>query len=297
MASAFITIQSSQTRGRLAAFVVACTLIGVSLVFFPSRADNKTVFSMTPGTIQDYTKFSHGSARHAQLACVSCHQRTDNGAAPRFPGHKACTDCHLTQFVTPAIPMCNICHSGLSGGNPPLRSFPSKFNESFNVKFDHAQHNRGEAKPSNGCGSCHAASLRRGVAMTIPGGISAHNNCYQCHTPGKTSSGRDIGSCATCHSVSTYRRTSTNAPAFSMSFSHAQHGPRQRLNCADCHSLREGLPQSRQVSSPRAVQHFTSGRGFSCASCHNNRRAFGEQDFDDCVRCHKGTTFRFGGVG
>lgn len=251
---------------------------------------------MTPGTIQDYARFSHSSSKHSQLACVSCHQRPDNAATPRFPGHKACMDCHVGQFLAPAIPMCNICHSGLSGGNPPLKTFPTKFNESFNAKFDHAQHNRGEAKPSTGCASCHSASLRRGVAMTIPVGISAHNNCYQCHTPGKTSSGRDISSCATCHSVTSYRRTSTSSVAFNVSFSHAQHGPRQRLNCADCHSLLEGLPQSRQVSSPRAAQHFPPGRGFSCASCHNNRRAFGEKDFDDCVRCHKGTTFKFGGA-
>jgi hypothetical protein len=28
-------------------------------------------------------------------------------------------------------------------------------------------------------------------------------------------------------------------------------------------------------------------------TCHNNRRAFGGDDFADCKRCHTGQTFRF----
>lgn len=249
------------------------------------------------GQAQDYSKFSHKSDSHARIACASCHTRADNSATPRFPGHKACTDCHFAEFVTPKIPMCYICHSSLSGGNPPLKAFTQKFNESFNAKFDHAQHNTGEAKPSMGCAACHTATLRRGVAVTIPNSIAAHNTCYQCHTPGKTSAGgRDISSCATCHALASYRRTPTNAVAFGASFSHADHSYKQRLNCADCHTLNAGLPQSRQVSSPRTAEHFPPSRALSCATCHNSKRAFGEADFDDCKRCHTGSTFKFKGV-
>jgi hypothetical protein len=39
--------------------------------------------------------------------------------------------------------------------------------------------------------------------------------------------------------------------------------------------------------------HFASTRTQSCASCHNNSRAFGGTDFSDCKRCHEGSTFRF----
>lgn len=246
---------------------------------------------------RDYSKFSHTTQQHASMACASCHQRQNNSATPTFPGHKACMDCHQTQFFTLNAPMCNICHSGLSGSNPPLRSFPVKFKESFNAKFDHAQHNTGEARPAQGCAACHTASLRRGVAMTIPAGIGAHNTCYQCHTPGKTSGGRDISSCAACHSVASYRRTSTGAVAFNTGFSHARHGSRQRLDCADCHTLRAGLPQARQVTSPRTAQHFPATRAQSCATCHNNKRAFGEADYGDCKRCHTGASFKFRGIG
>ncbi|HEX5706892.1 MAG TPA: cytochrome c3 family protein, partial [Pyrinomonadaceae bacterium] len=75
-------------------------------------------------------------------------------------------------------------------------------------------------------------------------------------------------------------------------FSHAAHGSRQGLSCASCHEVRAGLAQSRQVSSPRPAQHFPPARTRSCASCHDNRRAFGGEDFGDCKRCHRGSTFR-----
>lgn len=281
---------SKQSPGRL----VAC--IGLTMLLFssPWRAFTASGSSAKAnGVDEEYAKFSHSSDNHVRQACSACHQRADNSATPRFPGHKACLGCHSTQFLEPRVPMCNICHTNLSGNNPPIRAFPSKFKESFNAKFDHAQHDRGDARPSTGCASCHSASLRRGTAMTIPIGINAHNNCYQCHTPDKTSSWQDIGSCATCHAMAPYRRTSTTAVAFNFSFSHAEHGPRQKLNCADCHSLTEGLPQTRQVSSPRAAQHFPPAGGLTCATCHNNKKAFGENDFDDCTRCHKGATFKF----
>ena len=85
------------------------------------------------------------------------------------------------------------------------------------------------------------------------------------------------------------------APAFRVGFSHAAHGARQRLSCADCHRARAGLPQSRQVSSPLAAEHFQSARAQSCMTCHDDRRAFGDANFRDCRRCHRGQTFRGGG--
>ena len=57
--------------------------------------------ALAQGPQIDYSKFLHNSQRHSSLACNSCHERTDNSATPRFPGHKACTDCHRGQFTTP----------------------------------------------------------------------------------------------------------------------------------------------------------------------------------------------------
>jgi c(7)-type cytochrome triheme protein len=242
----------------------------------------------------DFSKFLHNSDRHARLACADCHRReANNSTRPTLPGHKACTGCHLPQFVTQNIPMCAICHTDLNSQNPPVKNFPSL--RSFNAKFDHAQHNTGAARPASGCVACHTPASRRAVAMTIPAGLGAHGQCYSCHTPGAQANGRDIASCGVCHTLTArYFRTSTNARAFRASFSHATHGARQRLGCADCHNLRAGLPQSRQVTAPSVSQHFNTTRAQSCMTCHNGRRAFGDADFNDCKRCHKAQTFRMG---
>jgi c(7)-type cytochrome triheme protein len=273
----------------------------VSLSIFNRRAD-ASVTSTLPDPVvaaqqggtsgADFSKFMHNSPRHASLACAACHAR-DNSTRPNLPGHKACTDCHLPQFVTANQPMCAICHTDLNSQNPPVKSFPSL--RSFNAKFDHAQHNTGAARPASGCVACHTPAARRSAAMTIPAGFNAHSQCYTCHTSNAQSSGRDIASCGVCHSLSArYFRTSTNARAFRASFSHATHGARQRLGCNDCHNLRAGAAQSRQVTAPAVSQHFNTTRAQSCMSCHNGRRAFGDADFNDCKRCHKAQTFRMG---
>jgi len=246
------------------------------------------------GNELDYSKFLHTSQRHASIDCADCHRRNDNSARPSFPGHKDCIECHRSQFVTANTPMCFICHADVNGSDPPRKPFPDRFKEDFNIKFDHAQHMTAAARPKNGCTSCHTSSLRRGAALSIPSALSAHNGCYACHTPGAQSNGRDISSCGVCHASKTYARTPTDAAAYRVAFSHAQHGTRQRLGCADCHNYSAGLPQRRQVSSTRALEHFPVGDK-TCATCHNGRRSFGgDLDFKACRRCHTGPSFRIG---
>lgn len=243
----------------------------------------------------DYATFKHTSARHAGLGCTSCHQRSDNSPNSRFPGHSACQSCHLNQFLTPSSPMCIICHSDANGPKPPMKAFPATFKETFNVKFDHAQHMTGSAKPkSGGCGNCHNRPVSRGAALSIPAGLSAHSQCYVCHSPNsKTGGGREMASCGVCHATQKYIRVSTGSRAFRQAFSHAQHGPRQRLECTSCHTLTPGAVVGRQVSSPRSAQHFSPG-GRSCGACHDGTPTFGgDLGFKDCRRCHTGTSFRF----
>jgi Cytochrome c7 and related cytochrome c len=248
---------------------------------------------------QDYSRFSHSyPGAHAALAgrwsCSICHDRPNNSIEPGFPQHKDCISCHQTQFTTPNSPLCSICHTteGLNQQNPPLKSFPRL--RSFNTEFDHAQHTTGlaEARAQAGCAACHAPA-RRGVAKTIPAGLSAHQTCYQCHTPGKQSRGVDISSCGACHGTGRYAPTSTAARSYRIGFSHADHGPRQNLNCDGCHNVgARGLAQGRQVSSTFPAQHFPTTRAQSCMTCHNGQRTFGETNFNDCKRCHTGQTFR-----
>jgi c(7)-type cytochrome triheme protein len=259
---------------------------------------NDSLEAFMQGPDLDYSNFKHTSQRHTSLACTACHERTaDNSAKPVFPSHSACINCHGNQFFSSSSPMCTICHSDVNTAKAPLKSFPSNFKERFNVKFDHAQHMTAAARPKNGCAACHAAGLNRGVGISILNGLGAHSQCYICHTPSsKSASGKELASCGVCHDQKGYARTSTNAAAFRASFSHAKHGPRQRLECAACHSLTAGLPQGKQVSSPRTAEHFAVGGGQSCLSCHNGKRSFGgDLAFKDCRRCHAGATFRMPG--
>jgi len=190
--------------------------------------------------------------------------------------------------------MCTICHTDISSGNPPLKNFPASFNEPFNVKFDHAQHMHGAARPQRGCSGCHSSPINRGVGLSIPANLAAHNGCYTCHTPSsKSSAGREIASCGACHDRKSYRPTPTSARAYRYAFSHADHGTRERLACADCHKLTAGAAQTRQVSSPSAAEHFVTTRSTACLTCHNGKRSFGgDLAFKDCKRCHSGPTFR-----
>jgi c(7)-type cytochrome triheme protein len=268
--------------------VLLLSVAGLSLFVAGSIRVSPVLARVAARPVQDntdYSKFLHSSGQHRSVDCNSCHRRQDNSIEPRFPGHAACQECHLTQFTTPGNPMCAICHSDVNSGH--LKGFPSKFKESFNVKFDHAQHNTGSARPQSGCASCHGRPVNRGVAQSIPVGLSAHQECYTCHTAGS-----NIGSCGTCHAQARYSRTSTNGRAFRAYFSHAEHSSRQRLSCEQCHNLSPGAAQSRQVSSTRTEEHFTTSRAQNCATCHNGKRSFGETNFGECKRCHKAQTFR-----
>lgn len=233
----------------------------------------------------DYGKFQHSSQNHARLPCLLCHRRDTNAAVPKRPGgsgHLPCAGCHAQQFSSSEGPICTICHTDVKSG--ALKSFPRL--KSFRMKFDHARH---LSMGSVSCASCHRQA-RGGVALSIPAGFSAHNTCYRCHTPSARSGGRDISSCGTCHQLGGYARTPESAPAFRVGFNHAKH---QNVTCNECHKVRAGLPQRRQVTTPEPLNHHATGRGQSCMTCHDSKRAFGGDDFSACKRCHTGTAWRF----
>ncbi len=232
---------------------------------------------------QDYSKFRHANEAHSRLPCLLCHNR--DGKSPtlkRSVGHSPCAGCHVEQFSSNTSPMCLICHNP---GSVAVKAFPRL--RSFNIKFDHGRHLR-----QTNCATCHKPS-RRGVALSIPSGASAHNSCFQCHGPSTEIGGKNIGSCSTCHEPGRPVRTSESAKAFSLNFSHQEHGRTGKLNCASCHTVRAGAARGRQVSAPLASMHFAPAGTPSCAACHNSKRAFGPGDFSNCKRCHEGTTFKF----
>jgi c(7)-type cytochrome triheme protein len=179
--------------------------------------------------------------------------------------------------------VCTICHTNAQSG--AVKAFPRM--KSFRVNFDHANH---LSMGTVNCGTCHRPA-RRGVALSIPSGLSAHAVCNRCHSAEAQADGRDISSCGTCHSLGSYSRTPVTAAAFRMGFSHATHD--DGLTCRTCHSVRAGQPQKLQVTNPQAANHHASGRSMSCATCHNGKRTFGGDDFSSCKRCHTGPNWRF----
>lgn len=224
---------------------------------------------------EDYSKFQHGNPNHSRLPCLLCHRRESNSAQPTLPGkdkHTPCIGCHAPLFAAGSGPICTICHSGTEPKT--VKAFPSL--QSFGSRFDHALH--AGAK----CASCHRP-MNRGVALTIPIGIKAHDTCFGCHTPQAKENGRDISSCGVCHKQEPFARTSTQRVAYRRGFSHARHS----AACLSCHKVRN------QVTSPIALNHHAPARGFSCMTCHNGTKAFGGDDFSVCTRCHKGSAWRF----
>ena len=239
-----------------------------------------TANSTEPAPPQDYSRFRHDTAQHTRLPCLVCHVRSDNSATPKMPGHIPCSSCHAQQFAEGNTnPICSICHTATDVKRfPPLRS--------FNAVFDHARHSR-----QTNCAMCHKPA-NRGVALSIPARLSAHATCFQCHGPRTMAGDKNIGSCSTCHQPGRLVRTPETARAFRLNFSHAEHA-RKGMSCADCHSIRPGRRRGDQVTSPVPAMHFAGTGVKSCAACHNDRRAFGDDNFANCRRCHEGRTFRF----
>lgn len=279
--------QSSMSLRRwseFAVFLAACFAFG-SIFVFSSDAnieqETDIIGSSSVETVeesgQNFSKFQHSNPMHARLPCLICHKRDDNSSKPKYPGHFPCAGCHAQQFAAGnQHPICMICHTPTSVKRfPPLRS--------FNVKFTHARHTR-----QTNCATCHKPA-RRGVAFSIPSGANAHTTCFQCHT---ANSSNTMASCSLCHQLGRSGKISEWAKAFTFNFSHAAHGGKQKLNCASCHTVLASAGRGRQVTKPLASMHFSSQRTKSCATCHNEKRAFGE-DFSDCRRCHTGKNFRF----
>jgi c(7)-type cytochrome triheme protein len=277
----------------LGVLIAACFAFAI-LLFAGQRASalrSAVGFGEPPLTTPqatDYSRFKHEDPNHSRLPCLLCHRRDNNAIRPvRSVGHTPCSGCHTQQFADASNPMCTICHA--NPASSAVKPFPAL--RTFNVRFDHATHARSGARPASNCASCHRPE-RRGTALSIPIGFGAHTTCFQCHSPRAQSGGRDISSCNTCHRLGGYRRTSEWAAAYRVNFSHAEH-TKSDVACNDCHTVRAGAPQGRQVTSPQALMHHANPRARSCMSCHDDRRAFGGDDFSDCTRCHRGSAWHF----
>lgn len=267
----------------LAVFVGSCFRQNAEKAEVPITAADTNPPPVQKVSDKNYGRFSHTVPEHVEINCDECHRRSAGSLELKYSGHDSCISCHLNEFTNAGSGICTVCHDDLKTVPATMKPFPARFNEQFNMKFDHAAHDSGAGRPAAGCAACH---LPQGAAVSIPVGINAHANCFTCHTPESS-----IGSCNVCHDTAPYRRTPPTSIVFREVFSHSDHTFRQGVSCTECHTVRAGAPQSRQVSAPVAIQHASSGGAVNCRTCHNDRRAFGEQNFANCKRCHGGPGF------
>lgn len=232
---------------------------------------------------KDYSSFDHTSEQHARLPCLVCHTREDNSPKMEFTGHIPCSSCHTEHFADAKHSICSVCHIDAEAGS--LKTFPTI--ASFATRFDHAKH-----LPHANCADCHR-SVSGGRTYSVPTRSNSHATCFQCHDPAAEFEGREMASCSTCHQSGTPGKAFGPSSTRQTVFSHARHASGQRLSCSSCHTVRAGAVRRGQVSAPAVKMHLAAGRGQSCASCHNGKRAFNGEDFANCKRCHQGPTFRF----
>ncbi len=214
----------------------------------------------------DFTSFNHDSPRHKTVPCLLCHQRNEDEPKPKFASHQTCAGCHTPQFADQAHPICSTCHTG--DGSEKLKPFPVM--KSFSAQFNHTAH----FKETN-CATCHKP---QGDGMTVPAGGNAHETCFQCHTSDKIIGEKNIGSCSTCHEPGPANRITDSVQNIGFNFDHSRHNG---LNCNSCHNPSSG----NKMSEITVAMH--AGQANSCATCHNEKRAFGANDFSDCRKCHQ----------
>ena len=287
-------LQLRQRLIKLSVMALACAAVALGLIreprppIFSQDVQARPLFSGAnesagSPSIEDFSRFSHSSSAHARLRCSACHRREENSSKAIWLGHRPCSSCHSQKFASLKDPVCTVCHASAEPKGPEIRSFAGL--KSFGARFDHAGH------ASVGCNTCHKPA-GRGVTLSIPSGAAAHATCFQCHSSGASSGGHDLSSCDVCHTSGRVGRFTSLAKAFRLNFSHADHSAKNKLNCNECHRARAGVP-SGKMTRPLPAMHRASPQTQSCASCHNDTRAFGGDDFSDCKRCHQGPTFRF----
>jgi hypothetical protein len=95
----------------------------------------------------EYRKFKHGSTKHREQACDSCHKfpssnwklaRKADAAFPDIterPVHTSCLNCHREQFFArerPSPAICSVCHTNSTPRNTARHPFPNP-PEAFNL--------------------------------------------------------------------------------------------------------------------------------------------------------------------
>ena len=308
-------------------FLCALGVFVVSVAWGMTATQTGAVSSSSQGP-KDYSHFTHkshsgmvkvpGTQQTRELKCENCHERLEPKNAGiliparvgttqrneqlqvKFPGHKACVECHVIQFTSRPFQTCSICHNQDQDlpKNPPQRDFPLRTD--FNAFYDAKQHEaHGKYKLPDGkelkCDVCHKPTAKQ-AGLTIP----SHAECYVCHTPKSADQKASLKSdCSVCHKLPT--RPEEKEPfstkyltlAYGAHFSHKTHIGYAKEDCLACHTISGNYNQP----APRTIQtngHRTEGqlKGRGCFSCHDGVKQyqghpiFSGDETDKCKKCH-----------
>jgi c(7)-type cytochrome triheme protein len=209
--------------------------------------------------------------KHAEILCGACH--TGGPAKPAIcsgchnlptadvpMASMTCRECHLKEQVVQPIVGCAKCHPGMGG-----------------------LHKKAAHKDA-GCASCHLphrwSPEPRETCLTCHGDKKEHNPgpaCAECH---------DFKAAAGAPKTAAGKPAAITFPADASSpgavtFDHAKHLAKG-ATCADCHP--------KYFKMQKGGAKFTMddmGKGMTCGACHNGKKAFGVEDGDKCMSCHK----------
>ncbi len=331
------------TTNRIKFAFVCCSLIVIFAAWRPLTAVGQQHLKQTPVAPSaasqapvNYERFTHqshagvvkvpGTNQAHDLKCDSCHDQRDlmKNLVPtternkqlrlKFPGHKACVECHIQQFTAKPQQTCNICHETKQGqtiglsARPPQRDFARRYD--FNAFFDARQHelhikyNLPNGKQTD-CNFCHAQTAKPAVLN-----IASHPECYACHSPNSGDAKAALKSgCVVCHT-----QTATNVQPFSAKytsraygalFTHKEHvgyTKGTKGDCYECHTINGAYNQA-SPASLKVKQHVTPDQrgGKGCFSCHDGGTHLGRTVFSgepgssgggSCNRCHTREDFK-----
>ncbi len=209
--------------------------------------------------------FDHGN--HSRMSCNNCHKPLggNNMSAIAVSEHKnlqnSCATCHNSRraFGPSRMSDCRRCHTELPSGGR------------FGVRFSHSVHT------GTDCATCHKQGASN---FSVPNSQTAHTTCFQCHAPGKAASSKST--CFACHQIGGGMDIRPSRAVIPGNFKHSAH---EFMGCDSCHA-----PSGGKMTAPTVRMHKAQGAGTTCATCHDNQGAFGE-DFANCRRCHVGGQF------
>ena len=298
----------------------------------PSPAQAPTQTPAQSSTPPNYEKFTHkthtgvvkvpGTNQAHDLKCDSCHDQRDllkelvpttarnKDLKLKFPGHKACVECHVQQFTAKPLQTCTICHDTKQGliARPPQRDFAPRYD--FNAFFGaftkkdgtatnqhemHMTYNLPSGQKTD-CSFCHAQTAKPAVLK-----IASHPECYVCHSPnsGDQKAAQKSG-CAVCHTEQQLNARPFSdkyvTRAYGALFTHKSHVGYVNNKCDVCHTISGGYNQNSPVTL-RTKAHVTPDQrgGKGCFSCHDGGQHYGRTVFSgepgtdgggSCKRCH-----------